>query len=105
MKLTIHNKQHSLNSSKQSMGILCNVTMRKPAKKFLPFNAERGLNHVDLHGLLVADEDILARDKEQLLEEKSEDMVLNIINERREQGDEALRKLKEKIGEFTEKNG
>ena len=70
---------------------------------FAFFNAERGLNHVDLHGLLVADEDILARDKEQLLEEKSEDMVLNIINERREQGDEALRKLKEKIGEFTEK--
>lgn len=69
---------------------------------FAFFNAERGLNHVDLHGLLVADEDTLARDKEQLLEEKSEDKVLNIINERREQGDEALRKLKEKISEFTE---
>ena len=70
---------------------------------FAFFNEGKGLNHVDLHGLFVADEDTLARDKEQLLEDESEEDAVKIINERREQGDEALRKLKERIEEFTEK--
>ena len=70
---------------------------------FAFFNEERGLNHVDLHGLLVVNEETLARDKEQLLKDNPEEEVITIINKRRNQGDEAVRKLKGKIDEFMEK--
>jgi hypothetical protein len=71
---------------------------------FAFFNEELGLNHIDLHGLLVVDEETLANEKEELLlEGKSEKEAINIINKRRDQRDEAIKKLKERIVEFEEK--
>ena len=71
---------------------------------FAFFNEELGLYHIDLHGLLVVDEETLAKEKEELLlEGKSEEEAINIINKRRDQRDEAIKKLKERIVEFEEK--
>ncbi len=71
---------------------------------FAFFNEELGLNHIDLHGLLVVDEETLAKEKEELLlEGKSKEEAINTINKRRDQRDEAIKKLKERIVEFEEK--
>lgn len=93
-------------SIKQKYSNLMNYYNDKACEKiFAFFNEDRGLYHVDLHGLSVVDDETLARDKEELLKDTPEEEVTKIIEERQEQGDEAIRMLKKKIEEFMKNMG
>ena len=69
---------------------------------FLFFNAERHQSEIDLHGLLVADERKLSNYKKQL--HSKGDLTPGQVNERieeeRDHGNEAIRKLRERLDDY-----
>ncbi|XP_028397036.1 uncharacterized protein LOC114520892 [Dendronephthya gigantea] len=71
-------------------------------------NAGRRQSEIDLHGLLVVDEDKLEEYKQRLLskakDEKSLDDVVREIEEQRDSGNEAIRKLRERLDEKFDMN-
>ena len=69
---------------------------------FAFYNFQRGQNEIDLHGLLVADEDKLKNHELMLVQRgRTKDEVKRIIETERDEGDEAIRKVRERLENFN----
>ena len=102
---------HQRRSERDTYGDLMNQYNRQACEEFFSFsNYEREENEVDLHGLLVADEQNYADLRQKLMDKKVDDLVIEeVIGHSRWDGDEAIRKLEEKLDTFdfdtAKKNG
>ena len=98
-------------SERDKHGDLMKSYNRQASEEFFAFfNYKQEVNKVDLHGLLVADEQRYAALRRTLMDKKIDDLVIEeIIRHCGWEGDEAIRKLEEKLDTFdfdtAKKNG
>ena len=92
---------HQRRIERDTYGDLMNQYNRQACEEFFAFfNYEREENEVDLHGLLVADEQY-AHLRKNLIHKKLSDLTIEkVICRSRWEGDEAIRKLEEKLDTF-----
>ena len=89
-------------SKRDTYGDLINQYNRQACEEFFAFfNYEREENEVDLHGLLVADEQNYANLRKNLKHKKLNDLTIEkVVSRSRWEGDEAIRKLESKLESF-----
>ena len=88
---------------KEKYGTLMNEYHNEACEEFFQFfNTGRNQSEIDLHGLLVADEGKLEKYEQQLRkkDQMSSDEVKAKVQKEREKGDEAIRKLRERLHNY-----